>query len=158
MMSVIIRPIKSSEYTLMEDFLYEAIFVPKGIQAPPRDIIKHPDLQIYIENFGKQKGDMAWVAEVEEAVVAMAWSRLMKDYGHLDDETPSLSISLLPAYRHKGIGTKLFKTLLDNLKTAGYQRVSLSVQKANDASKWYLQLGFRVVSENETDYIMDYQF
>lgn len=157
-MSVIIRPIKSSEYVLMEDFLYEAIFVPKGMQAPPRDIIKHPDLQIYIENFGKQKGDVAWVAEVEETVVAMAWSRIIKDYGHLDDETPSLSISLLPAYRHKGIGTKLFTALLDNLKTAGYQRVSLSVQKANDAFKWYLKLGFQVVRENETDCIMDYQF
>lgn len=157
-MSVIVRPIKPSEYILMEDFLYEAIFIPEGVETPPRDIIKHPDLRIYIEHFGKQKGDMGWVAEMEGKVVGMAWSRMIKDYGYLDDETPSLSISLLPTYRQKGIGTELLKSLLENLKTEGYKRVSLSVQKANYASKWYLQLGFQVVTENETDYIMDYQF
>lgn len=115
-------------------------------------------MRIYIEHFGKQKGDVGWLAEMEGKVVGMAWSRMIKDYGYLDDETPSLSISLLPTYRQKGIGTELFKALLENLKTEGYKRVSLSVQKANYASKWYLQLGFQVVTENETDYIMDYQF
>jgi hypothetical protein len=31
----------------------------------------------------------------------------MRDYGHVDDETPSFAISLVPKYRGKGIGTRL---------------------------------------------------
>lgn len=36
----------------------------------------------------------------------------MEDYGHIDVDTPSLAISLLPEYRGQGIGTKLLSNLL----------------------------------------------
>lgn len=39
-----IRALKQNEIKLLDTFLYEAIFIPAGVQAPPRDIIKHPDL------------------------------------------------------------------------------------------------------------------
>ncbi len=35
-----IREIEEQEYYLLEDFLYEAIFIPKGVAAPPKSIIK----------------------------------------------------------------------------------------------------------------------
>lgn len=34
-----IREIKSSEYSVLSDFLYEAIFVPDGMEKPPRAIL-----------------------------------------------------------------------------------------------------------------------
>ena len=38
-MNYTIREIDESEYRVLEDFLYEAIFIPKGVEAPPREII-----------------------------------------------------------------------------------------------------------------------
>lgn len=34
-----IREMKSMEYPLLNDFLYEAIFIPEGAEAPPRSVI-----------------------------------------------------------------------------------------------------------------------
>ena len=84
----------------------------------------------------------------------IVWVRIMNDYGHVDDDTPSLSISVKAPYRQKGIGTALMKEMLSLLKSEGYQQVSLSVQKANYASKMYLKLGFEIIKTNEEDYIM----
>jgi len=44
--------------------------------------------------------------------------------------------------------------MLPLLKPEGFQQVSLSVQKANYASKMYLKLGFEIIKPNEEDYIM----
>ncbi|MDO4782417.1 MAG: GNAT family N-acetyltransferase [Capnocytophaga felis] len=149
-----IRLMEASEYPLLENFLYEAIFLPEGVTPPPRDIIFLPELQLYIAGFGTQKADIAVVAEVGGEVIGAAWSRIVNDYGHIDNQTPSLSISLYSAYRNQGIGTKLFQKLLDQLADEGYEKASLSVQKANYAAKMYLKMGFRIVKENEEDYVM----
>lgn len=37
-MNYTIREIKTSEYPLLDDFLYEAIYIPKGAVPPPRSI------------------------------------------------------------------------------------------------------------------------
>ena len=131
-----IRELKKCEIKLLDTFLYEAIFIPEGVPEPSRDIINHPDLQIYISDFGK-KDDICYVAEVEGKVVGVVWTRIINDYGHIDDETPSLSISLLKEYRNLGIGTKLMKQIILALKEKGYKQVSLSVQKVNNAVRMY---------------------
>lgn len=78
----------------------------------------------------------------------------MNDYGHIDDDTPSFAISLLPGYRGQGIGTKLMLAMLELLRKEGYERASLAVQKENYAVKMYRSCGFETVSENEQEYIM----
>lgn len=149
-----IRTITEDEITLLQDFLYEAIFVPEGLPAPPRAVINHPELQVYLSGFGQQKDDTGLVAEVHKKVVGAVWARIMNDYGHIDDDTPSLAISLYRDYRGLGIGTALMKEMLRVLKDKGYGQVSLSVQKANYAVKMYRKTGFEVVRENEEEYIM----
>ncbi|AXQ78171.1 GNAT family N-acetyltransferase [Streptococcus chenjunshii] len=153
-MSFMIRPMLPEEYPLLEEFLYQAIFVPEGFPAPDRKIIRLPELQLYIKDFGKAPHDQAMVAEAEGQVVGAAWVRIMADYGHIDDETPSLSVSLLPAYRGKGIGKVLLETFLASLKKGGCCKVSLSVQKANPAVHLYRQLGFHVFKQNQEDFVM----
>lgn len=148
-----IRELKQNEIKLLDRFLYEAIFIPEGEQKPPKDIIKHPDLQIYILDFGK-KDDICYVADIDGNIVGAVWTRIMNDYGHVDDETPSLSISVLKEYRTMGIGTELMKQIILALKHKKYKQVSLSVQKANYAVNMYRKLGFEVVHENDGDYIM----
>ena len=43
-MKYTIRELNSNEYKILEDFLYEAIFLPEGVDSPSRDIIKQPEL------------------------------------------------------------------------------------------------------------------
>ena len=153
-MDYIIREIKESEYPLLKDFLYEAIFIPEGVEPPPKSIVNAPELQVYIENFGTQAHDKALVAEVDNKVIGAVWVRIMNDYGHIDDRTPSFAISLYKEYRGKGVGTEMMRKMLAVLKNCGYERASLAVQKANYAVKMYQKIGFEIVDENEEEYIM----
>lgn len=153
-MNIIIRQIKCNEYSLLDDFLYEAIFIPEGVEAPPKEIINAPELQVYVQDFGKQEGDNCFVAEVEEKIVGAVWVRIMDDYGHVEDGVPSFAISLYKEYRGLGIGTMLMKRMLEELKERGYQKTSLAVQKANYAVKMYKNVGFEIVDENAEEYIM----
>lgn len=153
-MEYVIRDMDKLEYRLLEKFLYEAIFVPEEAVPPPEDIIKNPDLQVYIDGFGDKEGDLAVVAEVDKKIVGAAWTRIMNDYGHIDDETPSIAISLYKEYRGHGIGTAMMKEILVRLKSRGYRKASLSVQKTNYAVRMYLKLGFEIADENEEEYIM----
>lgn len=153
-MEYIIREMREQEYYLLSDFLYEAIYIPDGVEPPPRSVIDFPELQEYIFDFGKQKHDKALVAEVNGKVVGAIWVRIMNDYGHIDHDTPSLAMSVYEEYRGGGMGTSLLMQLLSMLKTNGYSKVSLSVQKANYAVKMYQNAGFRVIGENSEEYIM----
>ena len=148
------RELKPNEYELLKDFLYEAIFIPQGTEAPDRSIIKLPELALYYEDFGSGPADYCMAADDEGHVVGAIWSRIMNDYGHVDDETPSLAMSVLKEYRNKGIGTQLLREMLLLLKEKGYKRVSLSVQKANYAVRMYKKAGFVIAGENDEELIM----
>ena len=153
-MNVKIRKIRDKEIYRLNDFLYEAIFIPNGQAKPDREIIEQPELQLYVKGFGGQVGDDFLVAEVDGQLVGAVWTRIINDYGHVDDQTPSLAISLLEGYRGQGLGTSLMTKMLEVLKAKGVKKVSLSVQKANPALKLYRRLGFNPLSENNEDYVM----
>lgn len=151
---MLIREMTALEYPLLEDFLYEAIFIPEGTEKPPREIIRQEELQVYIRDFGKRKDDRCLVAECDGKIVGACWVRIMNDYGHIDDETPSFAISLYEEYRGRGIGTELMRRMLELLRAGGYKRASLAVQKDNYAVKMYKNVGFEIDGENELEYIM----
>lgn len=153
-MNYTIRKIRADEYHLLDDFIYEAIFIPEGVEPPPKSIIHQPDLQVYIRNFGKEKDDICFVAEADGKVVGAVWVRDMNDYGHIADGVPSFAISLYKEYRNFGIGTRLMETMLMELKGRGYNRTSLAVQKANYAVRMYKKVGFEIIDENDEEYIM----
>lgn len=149
-----IRELKECEYSILSDFLYEAVFIPEGATPPDKSIITLPELQIYIKDFGNSKHDKALIAEVDGNIVGAIWARIMNDYGHIDENTPSLAMSVFKAYRGIGIGTSLLMQMLSTEKVAGYAKLSLSVQKDNYAVKLYRKAGFTIVSETDEEYIM----
>ena len=151
---MILREIKENETEILKDFLYEAIFIPEGMELPPREILEQPELKLYYDGFGIGEADFCIVADDEGKVIGAVWTRIMNDYGHVDEETPSFAISLYKEYRGQGIGTKLMKEMLYLLKEKGYKRASLAVQKANYAVKMYENVGFKTVDENDEEYIM----
>lgn len=152
--TLVIRELESSEFKLLKDFLYEAIFIPEGVKPPAKEIVERPELRIYYEDFGSGSADHCLAAEVDGRVVGAVWTRIINDYGHVDDETPSFAISLYEDYRGRGIGIQLMVEMLELLKQRGYRKASLAVQKANYAVRMYRKVGFKTVDENSEEYIM----
>ena len=156
---ITIREISTPDYPRLEEFLYNAIYLPPGVEWPPREIIFEPEIHIYIKDFGKQPGDCGVVAEDNGRIVGMAWTRIIPAYGHINDDTPELAISVLSEYRSQGVGAMLMNRLFELLQSQGYKRTSLSVQKDNPAVRFYERLGYKITSEKldhvgHEDYIM----
>ena len=116
MRQIAIRTMRAWEYNLLKNFVYEAIYVPPGSASLPKSITDRPELQVYFHRFGCGRWDKAFVALDGERIVGAIWCRLMDDYGHVDDETPSLAMALYQEYRGCGIGTTLLRTMLGALK------------------------------------------
>ena len=152
--TVNVREIIPADYPLLEDFLYHAIFVPPGMEAPPRDTIHHPAVFIYIYGFGSKSGDMGVVAEADGRVVGAAWERIIPAFGHVDDDTPELAISVMPEYRGRGVGATMMTRLFELLRERGYKQTSLAVQQRNAAVRFYQRLGYVTVRESEEEFIM----
>ena len=151
---MIFRELKENETELLRTFLYEAIFIPEGVKPPSKDIVDKPELKLYFEDFGTKRADHCIVADDDGQVIGAVWTRIMNDYGHVDDSTPSFAISLYREYRGQGIGSQLMVEMLELLKSQGYERASLAVQKANYAVRMYKNTGFKTVDENDEEYIM----
>lgn len=153
-MTYIIREMKQSEYPLLDDFLYEAIFLHDNEAPPPKDIINRPELQVYIKDFGTKKDDYCLCAEYNSKIVGAVWVRNIKGYGSIDSEAPEFAVSVYKDFRGHGIGTSLMHNMLIYLRNAGYKKASLAVQKDNYACKMYISLGFKIIDENTEEYIM----
>ena len=154
-----VRIMRESDYVCLPEFLYQAIFIPKGMELPPRSIINGPEIFVYIKDFGMRTGDFGVIAEQNGQIIGAAWTRIIPAYGHVGDETPELAISIFPEFRGYEIGAKLMKKLFNLLREKGYTQTSLSVQKNNPAVRFYTRLGYEIVDEKtdhagHEDYIM----
>ena len=76
-MSYSIREMRKEEYSLLSDFLYEAIYIPDGTAAPPKSVIACPELQVYIADFGNSKHDKALIVEVDGNIVGVEYGKQM---------------------------------------------------------------------------------
>lgn len=157
MSNYIIRKINTNEIPLLEDFLYEAIFQRDNSNLIPKEVIKKPEVSIYIDNFG-EKNDRCLVAEYDGNIVGAVWTRILsgeiKGFGNINNKTPEFAISIFKPYRNRGIGSDLMNSMLKWLKDDGYSQTSLAVQKDNYAVKMYKSIGFEIIKESDEEYLM----
>jgi ribosomal protein S18 acetylase RimI-like enzyme len=153
-----IRPLAPDDQAFLWEMLYQAIFVPVGAAPLPREIINSPELAIYVQNWG-QPDDLGLLAAAPstEQPLGAVWLRRFtaasKGYGYIDDQTPELSIAMLPGHRGKGIGKALLSALLVRAQPL-YKAVCLSVSIDNPAARLYQRLGFEVVGRDDNSLIM----
>jgi ribosomal protein S18 acetylase RimI-like enzyme len=111
----------------------------------------------YTENWGRA-GDVALVAHETGNRVGAAWFRLFREgepgYGFVDEQTPELSISVVPSRRKHGVGQELLDALLERAQAEGYAQVSLSVEKDSPAVAFYERNGFTQSGESEGGLVM----
>jgi ribosomal protein S18 acetylase RimI-like enzyme len=69
------------------------------------------------------------------------------------DELFLANIQILPAYQNRGLGTALIRQLLTEAQARGVP-LALHVLRVNPARWLYERLGFRVVEETPTHFVM----
>ena len=153
-MDYIIREMRTDEYPLLDDFLYQAIYQLDKTNLAPKSIINNSELQVYIKDFGKQEDDYCFCAEVNNRIIGAVWVRNINGYGSIYDVTVEFAISVFDEYQKMGIATALMNKMLMHLKELNYPKASLAVQKGNYAVRMYQKVGFEIACENEQEYIM----
>ncbi|TVQ96443.1 MAG: N-acetyltransferase [Spirochaetaceae bacterium] len=132
--------------------LFQAIHVPDGHPPLSREVLNLPELARYVRGWGRE-GDCGFLAAAGKPIgepVGAVWLRVLggedRGFGYVAEDTPELSIALLPEFRDRGIGTQLLSRLF--AAPCGDTPVSLSVSTDNPAVRLYRRFGFEVVGES----------
>lgn len=128
-----------------------------------RDMLRHayhwriaqdPDLPVfrYVQNWGR-RGDAGVIAFSGPNVFGAAWYRLFPanapGFGFVDEETPEVTIAVVPSQRGHGTGGELLEALLEQARADGFSRISLSAEPGQTG--FYEKHGFKELSrENRT--------
>ena len=148
-MSCELRVATVSDQPFLWEMLHLALFVPPGKPPLPRSLLREPAIARYVESWGIRSGDSGLIALVDGASVGAAWLRCFPasapGYGFVGETTPELSVAVLPAYRGKGIGTRLLEQLLQ-----GVYPTSLSCNPNNPSWRLYLRLGYEPLPDGRT--------
>ena len=111
----------------------------------------------YVDNWGRE-GDVVLIAHETGNRVGAAWVRLFREsepgYGFVDEQTPELSIAVVPSRRKHGLGQELLDALLEKAKAEGHTQVSLSVEKDSPAVAFYERNGFIATGESQGGLVM----
>jgi ribosomal protein S18 acetylase RimI-like enzyme len=114
-------------------------------------------LSRYVENWGRA-GDVALIATETGHRVGAAWFRLFNasapGYGFVDEQTPELTISVVPSRRKHGVGHELMEELLKRAAAEGHTAISLSVERDSPAVGFYERHGFERIGESGQAFTM----
>ena len=120
-----------------------------------RDMMRHayhwrmardPDLPVfrYVQNWGRP-GDAGVIAFSGPNEYGAAWYRLFPasapGFGFVDEQTPELTIAVVPSHRGHGSGAELLEALLEQARGDGFTRLSLSAEPGQ--TSFYEKHGFR---------------
>lgn len=156
MVDISTRAATANDVGFLRDMLFEALYVPPGGEQLPRSVIDQPELAHYVDGFGRP-GDVGVIAFAGSEPVGAAWVRVLTGsdagYGHVDDETPELTIAVTDEWRGRGVGSRLIDELVNTI-VGPYAAVSLSVDPANPAVRLYERFGFVPVGESGTSITM----
>src|SRR5262245_8876567 len=150
-MQYTIRAVTQEDVPFLWDMLFYAAYMEEDGATSSETAKSNPFLAQYVLDWGR-RGDLGFVA-IEPSTqrrVGAAWVRLLiEDKGsasYYDDETPELSIAVLPEVIGQGIGTTLMQQLL---AAAEWQppAVILTVRANNPAARLYKRLGFVIIDE-----------
>jgi len=104
----------------------------------------------YVQNWGRA-GDAGVLALEGPHAYGAAWYRVFTraepGFGFVDEQTPELTIAVVPSRRGKGAGKELLEALLAHAREEGYGAVSLSA--ATEQVPYYERFGFETVSQSE---------
>jgi GNAT superfamily N-acetyltransferase len=105
-----------------------------------------PDLPVfrYVKNWGRP-GDAGVIASAGPNAYGAAWYRLFPasapGFAFVDEQTPEVTIAVVPSHRGKGTGGELLEALLERARADGFSQLSLSAEPGQTG--FYEKYGFR---------------
>ena len=154
-----IRKGVGNDMPFLAEMLREAVFWSGDTCINPDEIMSKPEISVILEDWGNT-GDTAFIAETKEGEpIGAAWYRFYSkekhSYGFVDEETPEIAIAVKRAYRRKGVGSVLLKSLIAEAIRQKIKKLCLSVDRSNYAVKIYKTAGFvNIVDEREDHWTM----
>jgi len=104
----------------------------------------------YVDAWGR-RGDTALIAAAGGHPVGAAWYRLFPasrpGFGFVDEETPEMTVVVIPARQGQGIGQRLVTALVERARENGYPAISVSVQRGHPDEQSLRENGFEQVAE-----------
>jgi ribosomal protein S18 acetylase RimI-like enzyme len=154
----IIREATPLDLPFLEEMLYAAFYWRGEPERPTLvEMRARPEFSSLLAGWGRV-GDVALVADSAGATAGAAWFRLWTSaahsYGFVDDETPEVGLAVAGAFRQRGIGRQLLRSLIQHAEQHSYPALSLSVAPENPARRLYESEGFRKVGEVGTSWTM----
>jgi ribosomal protein S18 acetylase RimI-like enzyme len=144
----VIRPGGPQDVPFMRDMLQHAYYWRVDRVSESGE----PPLRRYVERWGRP-GDTALIAIQDFQRVGAAWYRLFTaanaGYGFIDEQTPELSIAIVPSRRGSGLGSELLTALLGRARADGHDAISLSVENGSPAIGLYERHGFERVGGDD---------
>ena len=154
---VLIRSATAQDDAFLQEMLaIAADWRPGASVRSIREILSEPTLSHYIAGW-PIAGDVGVVAE-EEGHVGAAWWRFIggddPGYGFVDESVPELTVAVIPRARRRGVGARLLEALIDEARSRGLAKLSLSVEGDNPAVSLYQRLGFVTVGRTSGSFTM----
>ena len=151
--SWIIRRATLEDDPFLGDMLVEAANWSDEWKKKSRErIFSTPRIAHYIAGWPRES-DLGVVAEASGQPVGAAWLRFLPasdpGYGFMAADVPELTIGVAASWRGRGVGRALLRAVADEARSAGIERISLSVERKNYAQKLYSSEGYRIVDSRD---------
>ena len=146
--AILIRPGEKQDVHFLRDLVRHT-----GLERSGQPIDEEPPpLSRYVAGWGRV-GDASVIAldDVTHVPVGAAWYRLFSaaepGFAFLDEDTPELTLAVVPARRGQGIGEQLLQAAVRSARLAGFAAVSLSVAEDDPALGLFERNGFTVAGQ-----------
>ena len=145
---IMTRPGEARDINFLRDMIRHTGLDRSGvtIDAEP------PPLSRYVAGWGRA-GDTSLIAldESTHVPVGAAWYRLFSaeepGYGFVDENTPELTVAVVPSRRGEGIGQELLTAIVEQARANGFASISMSVVRDDAAVGLFEKNGFRKIRE-----------
>lgn len=150
-----LRPATAADQAFLYEMLHEANnwrLPPEAPRPPLATTLDDEVVSRYVDGWGRP-GDGGVIAEAGDKLVGACWFRLFTadhhGWGFVAPDIPELGIAVAPAWRQRGVGTRLLSAAAAQARDAGHPAISLDVMLQNPARVIYERAGFRIVASDE---------
>jgi GNAT superfamily N-acetyltransferase len=149
-----LRKATRTDARFLGDMLVEALNWAPSRSITRVDALADPAVARYISGW-KRPGDAGMVAvDAAGNPIGACWYRMFPAHapgrGFVAPGVPELTLGVATVWRAQGIGRDLLRAVIVQARQQGHSRLSLSVDRANFASRLYSAEGFVPVRRGET--------
>jgi GNAT superfamily N-acetyltransferase len=141
-----LRLATSADRPFLEERLLDAVNWNASRRALTlEEALATPDIAHYITRWPGPR-DAGVVASTDGIAVGAAWWTYFPlddpGYGFVSPDVPEVTIGVAASHRGRGVGRALLRVLHEVAESMGIERLSLSVERANPATRLYRSMGY----------------